>query len=391
VGIKQVHNGLYKNVTILTHKKGDSVKALILAGGFATRLRPLSCARPKTLFPIVNKPLLQWIFERLANSGVDDAILAVNALTQFYIRQQRPPTSGLKVRFSIDPPKMPLGTAGPIKKAEKLIGHDLPFLVINGDIYSNIDYREMLQTHQKSNAFATIALSAVDNPWSFGVAELANDNCVKRFIEKPAKGTSTSNLINAGVYVLNPEIFDYIPEGRAVSMEREIFPILVEEGKLCGHCINGLWMDIGTPEDYLEANKILLDSLADVLTTENAENFQLKKPVALDKGISVGPKSVIGPYAIIGKDTKVGKNVHIKNSVIFAETQIDDFAEANGAIVGEGARIGKHVKLGKGCIVGDQAKVKDGVPLPDGLAICPAKEVTEKNLKANIDFQMKPS
>jgi NDP-sugar pyrophosphorylase family protein len=364
------------------------VKALILAGGFATRLRPLSCARPKTLFPIVNKPLLQWIFERLAKSGVDEAILAVNALTQFYIRQQRPPRRGLKVRFSIDPPKMPLGTAGPIKKAENLIGHDLPFLVINGDIYSDIDYREMLQTHTKSDALATIALCAVDNPWSFGVAELADANRVKTFIEKPAKGTTTSNLINAGVYVLKPEIFEYIPEGRAVSMEREVFPILVEEGKLCGHCINGLWMDIGKPEDYLEANKILLDSLADGLKTENAKTFQLKKPVALDKGISVGAKSVIGPYAIIGKNTKVGKNVHITNSVIFAETQIDDFAELNGAIVGEGAQIGKHVKLGKGCIVGDQAKIKDGVPLPDGLAVCPAKEVTERNLKPNIDCQM---
>ncbi len=361
------------------------MKALILAGGFATRLRPLSCARPKTLFPIVNKSLLQWIFERLANSGIDEAILAVNALTQFYIRQNRLPKCGLKVRFSIDPPKMPLGTAGPVKKAEKLIGHDEPFLVVNGDIYSDINYREMLETHKKSDALATIALCTVEDPYSFGVAELTNGNCIKRFIEKPAKGTAPSNLINAGVYVLDPKIFDYIPQGRAVSMEREIFPKLVEEGKLCGHCINGLWMDIGKPKEYLEANKVVLDSRANTSKKESAQTFELKNPVALDKGVSVGEKSVIGPYAVLGKNVKIGKNVQITNSVVFAEAEIGDFAVLNGAIVGEDAKIGKHVKLGKGCIVGDQAKIKDGVHLPDGLAICPAKEVSENILKPKID------
>ena len=111
------------------------MKAVILAGGFATRLRPLSCSRPKTLFPIVNKPLLEWIFERLASNGVDEAILAVNALTQFYIRQQHPAKHGLKIRFSIDPPRMPLGTAGPVKKAEKLIGHDEPFIVFHNCVF----------------------------------------------------------------------------------------------------------------------------------------------------------------------------------------------------------------------------------------------------------------
>jgi mannose-1-phosphate guanylyltransferase len=154
------------------------LKAVILAGGFATRLRPLSCARPKTLFPIVNKPLLEWIFEGLANDGVDEAILAVNALTQFHIRQQRPRRHGLKMRFSIDPPKTPLGTAGPVKKAEKLIGHDEPFIVLNGDIFARLSYRELLDTHLKSKALATIALCKVDDPSRYGVAEMGNDNYI---------------------------------------------------------------------------------------------------------------------------------------------------------------------------------------------------------------------
>jgi mannose-1-phosphate guanylyltransferase len=352
------------------------LKALILAGGFATRLRPLSCSRPKTLFPIVNKPLLQWTFECLANNGVDQAILAVNALTKFYIRQHKPSKCGLKVRFSVDPPKMPLGTGGPLKKAEKLIGHDEPFIMLNGDIYADINYKELVETHRKSGALATIALCKVDDPCSFGVADLQG-TAIKRFVEKPAKGHAPSNLINAGAYVLSPEVFSYIPEGRAVSIEREVFPKLAEQGKLCGHCINGLWIDIGKPQEYLEANKIVLDSISKNLKQEKPTSFDLKSPVAFDEGVSVGEKSVIGPYAILGKNVKVGANVQITNSVIFAEAHIADGAILNGAIVGEGAKIGKGVKLPKGCVVGDLAKVKDSVHMHDGQVVCPAKEVTE--------------
>jgi len=380
----------YKRINKIDHVEYYSIKvialkALILAGGFATRLRPLSCSRPKTLFPIVNKPLLQWIFERLSNNGINEAVLAVNALTQFYIRQYRTQKSGLKVKFSIDPPKMPLGTAGPIKKAEKLIGHDDPFIVLNGDIFADLSYKKLFDTHKKSGALATIALCSVEDPCSFGVAEMINGNLIRRFIEKPAKGKAPSNLINAGAYILSPKVFDYIPEGRAVSIEREIFPKLAEEGKLCGYCVDGLWMDIGKPEEYLKANKIILDSVVKSLKQKKSKNFELKNPVALDNGVSVKNKSTIGPYAILGKNVKVGKNVQISNSIIFPDTEIDDFVSINGAIIGEGVRIGKHVRLRKGCIVGDRAKIKDNVILDYGLAICPAKEVFENILKPNAD------
>ena len=351
------------------------LKALILAGGFATRLRPLSCSRPKTLFPIVNKPLLQWIFERLAKGGIDEAILAVNAITKFYITQHKPSKCGLKIRFSVDPPKMPLGTGGPLKKAEKLIGHDEPFIMLNGDIYADLNYRELLEAHKKSDALATIALCKVDDPCSFGVADLKG-NAIKKFVEKPSKGQSPSNLINAGVYVFNPEVFDYIPKGRAVSIEREVFPKLAEEGKLNGHCISGLWIDIGKPQEYLEANKIVLESLARKTNQENPEQF-VKNPVAMDTGVLVGENSVIGPYTVLGKNVKVGNNVKIANSVILAEVHVADGAFLDGAIIGEGARIGKGVRLPKGCVIGDHAEVKDSVHMRDGQVVCPAKEVTE--------------
>jgi mannose-1-phosphate guanylyltransferase len=357
---------------------------LILAGGFATRLRPISCTRPKTLFSIVNKPLLQWIFERLAENNIEEAILAVNRLTAFYIKQQRIPKYGLSVKYSIDPPRTPLGTGGPVKKAEKIIGNSESFLVLNGDIFTDLSYREILDAHRKSEALATIALCKVKDPSRYGVAELTTNGRIKSFIEKPAEGTAPTNLINAGIYVLNPKIFQYIPKGKMVSMEREIFPKLVKEGKLYGHLIQGLWMDIGKPKEYLQTNKILLDTLANPRNPKNTSRFELHNPVALDKGVRVGKKSIIGPYAIIGKNVTIGKNVQIAESVILSDAKIDDSSSINGAIIGEAAVIGKKVRIGKGCVIGDQAKVRDNVSLAGETAVCPAKEVSENILKPKI-------
>lgn len=355
------------------------MKALILAGGFATRLRPLSCTRPKSLFPLVNKPLLQWTFERLASSGVNEAILAVNALTQFYIRQFKPAHSGLKIRYSIDPPKKPLGTGGPVKKAEKLIGHDEAFIVLNGDIFAEIDYKRLLETHKRNSALVTIALCHVEDPYSFGVVELNGEN-IKRFVEKPRKGEEPSNFINAGAYVLSPEVFNYIPKGRAVSIEREVFPKIAETNRLFGSQITGLWMDIGKPNEYLQANKTILDQIKGTLQQPTANGYKIKSPVAIDKGVHVGENSAIGPYAILGKNVKVGRNVTITDTVVFPDAEIGDNVFLHGAVIGEGARIGKHANLGKGCIIADQVKVKEKIHLRDGTTICPAKEISENIL-----------
>ncbi|MCW4053876.1 MAG: NDP-sugar synthase [Candidatus Bathyarchaeota archaeon] len=356
----------------------------MLAGGFGTRLRPLSCTRPKTLFPVVNKPLLQWIFKRLAENNIKEAILAVNGLTAFHIRKQRVQKHGLKIKYSIDPPKNPLGTGGPIKNAEKLMGHSETFLVLNGDIFAELSYTEILEAHEKNKAIATIALCEVEDPTRYGVAEVAEKGRIKRFIEKPAKGTAPTNLINAGIYVLSPEIFSYIPKGKHVSMEREIFPKLVEEGKLYGHVFQGLWMDIGKPEEYLQANKILLNTLVRTQKTKIKGKIELKRPIAMDKNVKIGTNSIIGPYAILGKNVSIGKNVQINNSVILPDVKIDDSASINGAIIGEDAKIGKNVKIGKGCIIGDQAKIRDNISLADKTTVCPAKEVSENILEPKI-------
>jgi mannose-1-phosphate guanylyltransferase len=165
-------------------------------------------------------------------------------------------------------------------------------------------------------------------------------------------------------------------------MEREVFPKLANEGKLFGHIIQGLWMDIGKPEEYLQTNRILADILYKNQKQKKTDKFELKTPTALDKGVSIGEKSIIGPYAILGKNVTVGKNVKIWDSVIFSGTRIEDSASIEGAIIGEGAVVGRNVRIGKGCIIADQAKIKEGVDLEEDVAVCPAKEVSEKMLKS---------
>lgn len=360
------------------------MKAVILAGGFGTRLRPLSCTRPKILFPIVNKPLLQWTFERLAKNNVRQAILAVNYQTEVAIKQSRIPRKGVNVTYSRDPLRNPLGTGGPIKKAEKRIGRDAPFLALNGDVFADVNYTEILKLHEQKNAVATLALCKVKDPSRYGVTELGEDNLIKRFTEKPLTGSI--DLINAGVYVLSPEIFRYIPEGRAVSLEREVFTKLAEENVLYGYLFNGLWMDIGKPKDYLEVNKKLLSSSVKLQDYKTKKNVQVKEPVTLDRGVSVGEKSVLGPNATLGRNVTVGNNVRIRDSVLFPRAIVCDFSSVTGAIIGEGAVIGKNVKVGEGCIIGDHVKIKDNVSLPPKVSVCPAEEVSGRELPSKCVY-----
>ncbi len=279
----------------------------------------------------------------------------------------------MSVKYSFDPSKRPLGTGGPIKHAERLLGKD-PFLVLNGDIFTEISYKNLIQTHIKSGAWATLALCHVEDPSRYGVADLAENGQIKRFIEKPRKGTAPSKLINAGVYMLNSEVLQLIPESRAISIEREIFPKLAEQGKLFGHVVNGLWIDIGRPDEYLQANRILLDKLNPA--TKSQPNAAIQRPVALEKGVSVEKGAVIGPYAVLGKNVVVGRNVRIRDSVVFQGAKIGDSASLEGAIVGEEAFIGDRVKIGRGCIIADHAKILRGASLAEGTSVCPAEEIS---------------
>ncbi len=353
------------------------MKAIILAGGFATRLRPISCSRPKIMFPILNKPLLQWTLERLAKHGIKEAIMAVNYQTEITIKQYGVYKPGVHLKYSRDPIKKPLGTGGPIKKAENLIGPEPTFLTLNGDIFADVDYGRIVGKHEKTGAVATLALRRVKNPSRYGVAELAMNGQIQRFIEKPKSASSA--LINAGVYVFSREIFKYIPKNVAVSLEQEVFPTLAGKGLLYGYTTEETWTDIGKPEDYVAINRELLRRIHPRRPEVNRK-AEVLNPVAIDRKVTVGDNSIIGPYAILGMSVTIGKNVRIKDTIVFPNTTISDSCTVEKAIIGEDVKIGKRVKIGRDCIIADHARIRDNVTLAERVSICPASHVSKNVL-----------
>ncbi len=365
------------------------MKALILAGGYGTRLRPISCTRPKLLFPIANRSLLDLTLERLSENGIDEAILAVNFMSDSLETVFGSKRHGIKLKYSRDSlpssnsrglSKGALGTGGPIKKAEKLLGRQEPFLVLNGDILTNTNYLDIMEKHETNEGIATIALRRVEDPSRFGVVKLAIDGKIMAFVEKPSEETLAGNLINAGIYVLEPEIFDYIPEGKKCSIEREVFPELAKEGELFGREIGGVWIDIGKAADFIGANKIWLEAemeKSNISPRTKLEKATIEEAVAVDDGVSVGKESIIGPNVALGKDVLVGNRVRIKDSIILPRTTILDLSTVKGSIIGEGVSIGTKVKIGEGCLIGDNTIIEDNIFISQDVKICPSKRVSE--------------
>lgn len=353
------------------------VKAVIIAGGFGTRLRPLSCTRPKHLFPIGGRPLLDWTLERLADARVEQVVFAINYMSEAFVRQYGKSVCGMKVHYCRE--LRPLGTGGCVKNAEKTIGHDEDFLLLNGDILSKIDYAQLVAQHAKNGGVATIALHKVEDPSRYGVVDLVDKSRVKQFVEKPPRGKAPSNLINAGVYALSPRIFDYIPDKKCVSIERETFPALVRDNELFGYIFEGLWIDIGELSDFLKGNRLLLDSAPKagrpVKTVRIASTAKIIKPVALGDRTVIEDNSTIGPHVTLSEGVTVGKGVHIKNSVIFPGATVSDLSRIKGAIIGEEVLVGKRVSIAENCMIGDHVKLNDDVTVAKGVTICPNREV----------------
>jgi NDP-sugar pyrophosphorylase family protein len=357
------------------------MKALVLAGGFGTRLRPLSCTRPKMLFPIGDQPLMDWTLKNLSQGGVDTVVMAVNYMAEALVRYLGPTKYDLGIIYSRE--QRPLGTGGPIRKAKELLNGE-PFLVLNGDVISDIDYRRLIEYHKTKGGLATLALTPVSDPSRYGAVDLDWEGRITRFVEKPEKGKEPSNLINAGIYVLDPKIFDYIPDGRSVSIEREVFPVLANERKLYGFEFHGLWTDMGAPDDYLKANQIILSKYEGVKLGEGAKvdlTAKLIFPCYVGPSAEIGADSLIGPNTTICDHVLVGKGCRIDNSILFTGASIGDYSSVKNAIIGENAILEKWVKVESGSLVGDYSWIHDGVTITDGVSICPSKEVSESILE----------
>ncbi len=347
-----------------------NVDAVVLAGGFGTRLRPLTWDTPKPLVPILGRPLLEWVIRSLPDDVVHVHLAAGFSSDKLerYVESNPLPR---KLHLKVEP--KPLDTAGAIKFACRDSTADV-FIAFNGDIISSLDVREMLEFHREHDGIATIALYPVpkDEVSRFGVVDLDEDNRILDFVEKPAPEEAPSNLINAGAYILDREVLDYIPEGRPVSIEREIFPKLAEEGLLYGFKFEGYWVDVGLPETYLEAHRVLMEHECSgaALVGVRMDEADVKEPVVADP-MSEVRSSELGPYVYIGERVEI-EGATIENSVILADTRVED-AEIRDTIIAEKCHI-EDAEL-DGCVIGHDAEVR-GCTLRD-VKVAPGKEAEE--------------
>jgi len=335
------------------------MKAIILVGGEATRLRPLTCNIPKIMVPVLNRPLLEHIIGYLKSHGILDVVLAVGKSPEHIQRHFRDGSKlGVKITYSVE--DYPRGTAGAVKNAERF--GDGSFVVLNGDVFSDLDLGAMIERHRRSRPIATLALTPVEDPSSYGVVETDADGRVKRFIEKPKPGEVTTNMINAGVYVLEPEILSYISPDGFIMFERDIFPLLLEKGQVMyGYAFQGYWIDMGTPDKYLRLNWDLLRRPALVRARDKGVEFEGKSFVNTSARIE-------GP-AIIGQGCFIGANSLIKGpAVLGARCQVEEGAMIEGAILWEDCRVGKNSKL-RNCVLASRCHVEDASEVLDGCLI----------------------
>lgn len=320
------------------------MKALLIAGGLGTRLRPLTFTRPKHLLPIADRPHVEHVLDLLARHGVTDIVLLSSYLADaFAAVVERARERGIEIEVAHE--AEPLGTAGALKNAEHLVGDDT-FFAFNGDVLTDVDLSALLEFHRASGAEGTILLTPVEDPSVYGVVPTENGR-VTGFVEKPAPEDAVTNEINAGVYVLEPSVLTSIPSGRAVSIEREVFPVLAERGALYARATDAYWMDIGTPEKYLQAN---LDALTgrfatDAVSQPGPDAVVAAADVRIDDGARVSS-------ACLGRGCVVEGGAVVRNSVLLDGVTVAAGASVVGSVLGEGVLVGPGAKL-DGRTVGD--------------------------------------
>ena len=322
------------------------MQLVVIAGGFGTRLRPLTNRRPKALVPLLNRPQILHVLDRLP-PDCDRVVVAVNYLYERVRDFFEALDSDVEVVVVNEP--TPLGTGGAIKNVEEHVTGT--FAVANGDVIDRIDYGAFLAFHRKHKGIGSLSVWPVDDPTAFGVVALDGDR-ITRFVEKPQETESPSNLINAGRYLFEPEVFDVIDAGRAVSIEREIFPRLIPSG-LFAFRQEGLWSDAGTLAAYLEAQRLLLEEQGGSVAEGAEVLWDILPPVLIAAGCFVEAR--VGPNVVLGRGCKVGRCV-VRNAALFDGVSIDDKVDIESSMIGEGASVGEGAVI-RNSIIGDGVQV----------------------------------
>lgn len=328
------------------------MKAVILVGGFGTRLRPLTLSVPKQMLPLGGATMVQRVVEHLGGLGVEEVVLSLGYQPEVFLREfPDGEIAGVPVRYAVEPE--PLDTGGAIAFAAREAGIHSRFLALNGDVVTDLDVAALWAFHERAGGLATIALTRVEDPSRFGVVPLDENNRVEAFIEKPPPGTAPTHWINAGTYVLEPEVLDLVPPGARRSIEREVFPTLVERSQLYGMESTAYWIDAGTPEAYLQAHLDLLDGL------RGSFEMAIDSSAQVDEG-AVVKRSYVGPGAIVAAGATV------VDSVVMAGARIASGAMVQRSIVGARSVVGEACDLSELTVVGYDEDVPAGTSASGG-------------------------
>jgi mannose-1-phosphate guanylyltransferase/phosphomannomutase len=363
------------------------MKAVVMAGGEGTRLRPLTSNQPKPMVPIVGKPCIEHILELLQQHGFEEVIVTVAFMPQA-IRTYFGDGESLELGIEYSVEESPLGTAGSVRLASGVL--DEPFLVISGDALCDVDLSALVRFHREKGAAVTIGLKSVDNPLEFGIVVTDEDGRIERFLEKPSWSQVFSDTINTGIYVLEPEVLRHVPADRPYDFSKELFPLLLEMGRpLYGHVFDGYWQDIGNLDQFRQANFDALDERVRL----NIPGIRLRGNLWLGEGVEVddlgqiegpalvgnycriAPDASVGAYSVLGASVTLLERARTERTVIDASTHIGRSARIEGAVVGRNCDIRAHVHVQEGAAIGDEVMLGAQSAVLPGVRIYPNKEV----------------
>lgn len=337
------------------------MQAVVLVGGFGTRLRPLTLRVPKQLLPVGHVPMIERVVAHLGASGVTEVVLSLGYQPDAFLEQYPDGTcAGVGMRYAVEPE--PLDTAGAIAFAAREAGITERFVAVNGDVLTALDVAELWRSHEQRGALASIALTPVDDPSRYGVVPLDADGRVEAFIEKPEPGTAPSNWINAGTYVLEPDVLERVAPGRKVSIEREVFPELVRDGSVFGIQSDCYWIDAGTPDAYLQVHRDLLDGR----TGDSVE--AVADGAVVDPGATV-ERSFVGASSLVADGATVRGSVLMDGVQVLAGATVVDSVVAAGAVIGAGSSLSGGTVVGYDEVVPDDTRAEGGrFPGPESWA-----------------------
>lgn len=369
------------------------MKAVILVGGEGTRLRPLSLNRPKPMMPLANKPFIEYILGLLKKYSIKDVILSSCYLSNV-IEAHLKDGSDFGVKLTYVRETTPLGTAGAVKNVEKFL--DSTFLVFNGDVLTDLNLNELIKYHKEKRSKATISLTPVEDPTLYGLVELREDGSITCFLEKPSWDQITSDLINAGTYVLEPEVLKDVPAGENYSFERGLFPTLLDRGeRVFGFVSNAYWLDIGTAAKYLLAHRDLLEGKIEgsfedqeikcgVWVGEGTEinpTAKVASPVLIGKRCHIGANVRIDGLTVIGNDCRIEPNVRLESCVILDKCVVGESSIIVNSVLGEDVCLTKKVHIGDEAVLGDGCVIEEENHLKQGIKVWPGTTLKKETIK----------